>query len=116
MARPLEPVVPPALADVLRRDPGDVLGFTILVVTSDAAGWPVVAMVSPGELAFAADDRVTLALWPRSTAAANLTRTGRVSLAFVLDGANYVLHAEARRLEDLDVPGGGELACFSLDV
>jgi hypothetical protein len=58
VARQLEPVVPPALAALLRRDPAETVRFTVLVITTDPAGWPALAMVSAGELAVDARDRL----------------------------------------------------------
>ena len=116
MANPLGPVVPPALAAQLRPDPAETVGFTVLVVTNDPAGWPAVAMVSTGELALVAADRLALALWPRSSAAANVTRSGRATLAFVADGASYVVRTKTLRRDDLAAPPDGQLACFALTV
>jgi flavin reductase (DIM6/NTAB) family NADH-FMN oxidoreductase RutF len=116
VARQLEPVVPSALAALLRRDPAETVGFTVLVITTDPAGWPALAMVSAGELAVVTPDRLALVLWPRSGAAANVTRSGRATLSFVTGGASYVLRAQARRLDDLPLSPDAQLACFVLTV
>lgn len=117
MARPLDLVVPDGLAKLLRTDPGEAVGFTVQVLSTDRDGWPAVAIVSAGELALGGEgDRLLLALWPSSSAVANITRSERATLTFVLDGTSYVVRAVARRLEDLEVPGGGQLACFALTI
>jgi hypothetical protein len=91
-------------------------GVTFLVLTTTPDGWPHLAMVSVGELVATSADRLRLALWPQSSAATNLTRTGRTTLALVHEGAGYYLRCAARRAEDL-LPGrAGRLAQFDLRV
>lgn len=67
------------------------MGLTILVLSELETGWTHLAMVSVGELVLAADGRLALALWPTSTCAANLARTGRATLAAVADGLAFSL-------------------------
>jgi hypothetical protein len=76
------------------------VGLTILVLSELEAGWTHVAMVSVGELVMAADGRLALALWPASTCAANLARTGRATLAAVADGSAFSLRCHV----DHEVP------------
>ena len=91
MSRELEPVVPEAVRRCLEDEPERHVGLTILVLSELEAGWPHLAMVSVGELVVAADGRLALALWPTSTCAANLARTGRATLAVVTDGLAFSL-------------------------
>jgi hypothetical protein len=91
-------------------DGGDLasrVGFTIELLTVDDAGWPRAALLSVGEV-LASDARtIHLALWPATTSAAALTRLGRATLACVLDGTAYSIHASAARQPDLTVGSMG---------
>src|ERR1700751_4548701 len=91
MSRELEPVLPDAVRRCLEDEPERQVGLTILVLSQLEAGWPHLAMVSVGELVVAADGRLALALWPTSTCAANLARTGRATLAMVTGGLAFSL-------------------------
>ena len=86
MSRELEPAIPDPVRRCLQDEPERQVGLTILVLSELEGGWSHLAMVSVGELVAAADGRLALALWPTSTCAANLARTGRVTLAVVADG------------------------------
>ncbi len=83
--------MPEAVRRCLEDEPERHVGQTILVLSELEAGWPHLAMVSVGELVVAADGRLALALWPTSTCAANLARTGRATLAVVTDGLAFSL-------------------------
>jgi len=115
MSDPLEAVVPQALRGELDGDPAVDDGFTVLVL-SDASGWPHLAMISRGEIVCADDRALRLALWPSSTACANLTAQGRATLCAVVDGVAYSVRVLTRRLEDINTPLAGRLACFQADV
>ena len=91
MSRELEPAIPDPVRRCLQDEPERQLGLTILVLSELEGGWSHLAMVSVGELVAAADGRLALALWPTSTCAANLARTGRVTLAVVTDGLAFSL-------------------------
>lgn len=113
MSRPLDPVVPPALRTLLDADPGDaaVDGFTLLLLTTRADGWPHQAMLSVGEIAVIADNRLKLAVWPGSTSTANLRERGQATLTAVVDGVAYALFLRAEPTADV-----GALACFDARV
>lgn len=115
MSYELEPVVPESVRRALDEAPATYDGFTVLVLSS-AGEWPHLAMVSRGELICADDRRLVLALWPTSTACANLSRTGRATLCAVVDGVAYSLRVSCRRLADIRTPMAGTLACFGLVV
>jgi hypothetical protein len=115
MSRMLEPVVPDVLRRKLATDPLAEDGFTILVL-SDAAGWPHLAMISAGEIVCAEERELRLALWPSSTACANLVAHGRATLCAVLDGVGYSVRVATRRLGDIRTPLAGTLACFQAHV
>jgi hypothetical protein len=108
MSRELEPVVPEPVRRSLEDEPERQVGVTILVLSELEAGWPHLAMVSVGELVVAADGRLALALWPTSTCAANLARTGRATLAMVADGFAFSLRCQVEH--DLPITAGEDPA------
>jgi|SRR5580658_1806310 hypothetical protein len=87
------------------------VGLTIQLLTADESGWPRVALLSVGEVLVLDDSILRLALWPGSRTTANLTRTGRATLAFVHDHASYTLQVEARRAADLAEPAERAVFC-----
>ena len=91
-------------------------GLTFLFLTTTADGWPHLALLSVGELLGVDGRRLRAALWPTSTATANLTRTGQVTIALVHDGVGYSLRCSARRGPDLELDREGQLAFFELEV
>jgi hypothetical protein len=115
VSRPLDPVVPAALAEALRAAPVPEGGLTILVLsTSD--GWPHMAMISLGEIVVAGDALVRIALWPGSRSTAAIAATGRATLAAVVDGTSYTVRVTTRRIGDVVTPLAGTLACFDAQV
>jgi hypothetical protein len=117
MSRPLDPVVPPALRQALDADPrGDGWDVTVLVLVVRDDGWPHLGMVSAGELVALDERRLRLALWPGSTATARLAAGGPVTLSAVLDGTSYAVRGSVRRLDDVETPRSGRLACFDVAV
>lgn len=115
MSRPLDPIVPEALRALLAADPGDasVDGFTLLLLTTRADGWPHQAMLSVGEVApvAGAGDRLTLAVWPGATSTANLRDRGRATLTAVVDGVAYALFLAVEAAGEV-----GRLARFDAHV
>ncbi|MBB4661836.1 pyridoxamine 5'-phosphate oxidase family protein [Conexibacter arvalis] len=118
MSRALDPVVPPPLRALLDADPGAEAadGFTLLLLTTRADGWPHQAMLSVGEVACAGDDRLALAVWPSSSSTANLRERGRATLTAVVDGVSYLLRLDVREAGELATPLGGTLARFDARV
>ncbi len=109
-----------ALPEAIQRrlDGGDLSGaidLTVLLLTVDPEGWPRVAMLSAGEVLATGARTLRLALWPESTTTANLTRSGRATLALVEGGAGWYFLCSARRRADLALPGRC-LASFELRV
>jgi|SRR5438105_2405636 len=92
------------------------IGLTFLLLTTDEAGWPHMAMLSVGELLLQNERTLRAALWLNSTASRNLTRDGRALLAIVADGAGYYVRLTARPRDDLDLGADGRLAAFELSV
>src|SRR5438552_16865724 len=90
MTRSLGDQLPDALSQLL--DGSDLAsreGLTFLLLTTDAAGWPHMAMLSVGELV-AMDQRTLRArLWQNSSKSNNLTRAGRAMLTFIAIGKCY---------------------------
>jgi hypothetical protein len=60
-------------------------GLTILLMTTDEAGWPCVALLSVGEVVAPTTMTIKLALWPGPTETRILSRTGRGTLAIFGD-------------------------------
>ena len=117
MSRRLDPVVPPALRELLDSD--DVAaaeGFTMLLVTVTAEGWPHLAMISVGEVVASGDDSLRLALWPGSTATRNVTPSGNATLAAVVDGTSYSVRLALTRAGEVETPLAGRLARFEARV
>ncbi len=108
MSRELEPAVPEPVRRRLQDEPERQEGLTILVLSELEGGWTHLAMVSVGELVVAADGRLALALWPTSTSAANLARTGRVTLALVADGLAFSLRCHVE--DELPITAGEDPA------
>jgi hypothetical protein len=90
-------------------------GLTFLLLTTTEDGWPHLAMLSVGELLAVGDRELRAALWRGSTAASNLARTGRATLALVHQATGYSMRCSARQGTDLPVEHG-RLAYFELQV
>ena len=117
MTRSLGDQLPDALSQLL--DGSDLAsreGLTFLLLTTDAAGWPHMAMLSVGELV-AMDQRTLRAgLWLHSSTSNNLTRAGRAMLTLIADGNGYYVRLTAQRGPDLDLGAEGRLAYFVMQV
>lgn len=111
MTRWLGPGLPEPLLAALADDPGDHVGLTFLLLTATDDGWPHLAMLGAGELWALSPGELRLALWPSSTATANLERGGRATVAAVLDGTSYSVRVRATRAADIEA-----LACFHARV
>lgn len=118
MSRALDPLVPPPLAALLDADPADpaVDGFTLLLLTTRADGWPHQAMLSVGEVAWTGPDRLALAVWPGSSSTANLRERGRATLTAVVDGISLLLRLDVAEAGELITPLAGKLARFDARV
>ena len=90
-------------------------GLTFLLLTTTEDGWPHLAMLSVGELLAVGERDLRAALWHGSTAAGNLGRNGKATLALVHDQAGYYLRCTARPGPDLEIEHG-RLAYFELQV
>jgi hypothetical protein len=91
-------------------------GLTFLLLTSDEAGWPQLALLSVGELLALDSRRLRAALWLHSGTTKNLSRHGRATLALVANGSGYYVRLTTRRGEDLNLGAEGRLALFELQV
>jgi hypothetical protein len=117
MARSLGFALPADIAELL--DGADLAGrqgLTLLLVTTDAEGWPRVAMLSVGDIVALDPRTLHIALWLGSTTAHNLTRSERALVALVAHGSGYNVRVQARRGADLDYGAEGRLASFVLRV
>lgn len=116
----VSPAQPDALPATLRELlSGDALdrkaGETLLLLTACEVGWPRVALLSVGEVVAVGHRELRLALYTASTTTANLTRTGRGTLAAFLPGAAHYVELATRRLDDLRTPHAA-LAHFAAEV
>jgi hypothetical protein len=99
-----------ALPDSLRTAlSGDDLdrgaGLTYILLTPDELGDVSIALLSVGEV-LATDERtIRLALWPGTTATANLERTGRGTLASIEPEATLYVRFDAERVGDVRAGG-----------
>src|SRR5919202_5920624 len=84
-------------------------GLTFLLLSTTEDGWPHLAMLSVGEVLAVDDRRLKLALWRNSTAAGNLTRTERATLALVQGGAGYSIRLATARGPGVQTPLSGRL-------
>jgi len=117
MSRSLGPNLPETLLALLSGTSlAERVGLTFVLITDDEQRWPHVALLSVGELVCMDDHTLRAALWPNSTATANLTREGRGLLACVADGAGYYIRCGARRLDDLGLGDEGQRAAFELPI
>jgi hypothetical protein len=118
VSRLLDPAVPAPLAALLDADPADpaVDGFTLLLLTTRADGWPHQAMLSVGEVACAGADRLTLAVWPGSSSTENLRERGRATVTAVVGGVSYLLRLAVEETGELITPLAGRLARFDARV
>jgi hypothetical protein len=98
-------------ADVAGRE-----GLTFLLITTDEADWPHLAMLSVGEVLAVDDQTLRVGLWLHSTTTHNLEARGRAMLALVADGNGYYVRLSAERGADLDLGTEGRLAYFVLRV
>jgi hypothetical protein len=105
------PALPNTVTELLDgTDPARHIGFTLQLMTADPDGWPRLALLSAGEVIAVNPTRFRIALWPESRTTANLTRSGRATLAFVVDNTAYSVRLSACRGEDLAEPA--RLAVF----
>src|SRR5713101_2082608 len=61
-------------------------GLTFLLLTTDEAGWPHMAMLSVGELVATDEHTLRAGLWLQSSTTKNLSRDARGMLAVVANG------------------------------
>src|SRR3979411_3032534 len=90
--------------------------LTFMLLTTDDAGWPHMALLSVGELV-AMDERTLRAgLWLHSSTRKTLTQAGRAMLTLIADGNGYYVRLAAQRGPDLDLGAEGRLAYFVMQV
>ena len=94
MSRAIGSRLPAPLRERLRGDDlAARVGVAVLILTTDAAGWPHPAMLSYGELVARDSRRVRLAVHRTSGTAENLRRRGRVTFCFIEPGMAYYVKA-----------------------
>jgi hypothetical protein len=93
-------------------DPEEPAGFTIVLSTPGPGGWPLVALLSLGEVMAAGPRDVRLALWTSTSTTAELTRDGLTTMSMVHGGAAWDTRLRCERADDIVVDGGGRIAAF----
>lgn len=117
MARSLGASLPKPVFALLRGDDLRAhLGLTLLLLSETQDGWPHLALLSVGETLALSPNRLRLALWPQSTATANLAGHGRATLALVHGAASYSARFNAERAQDLKLDEDHVLAVFNAQV
>ncbi len=116
MSRSIGNHLPQAVRELLAGDDLESReGLTILLLSTTTDGWPHLAMLSVGEIVAVDDRLLRAALWPNSTATANLTHGSRATLALVHQNVAYYVRCVAEREDDVRLPTGN-LAGFRLRV
>lgn len=64
-------------------------------------GWPYAAQLSLGEVIALSPRQLRFAIWPGSTTTTNLTLSGKMTLALVLDDAVYEIQALAKKRNEV---------------
>jgi hypothetical protein len=93
----------------------DKVGFTLLLSTTDAAGWPHAAFLSVGEVVALSPTELALAVHAGSRTAGNLRRSSRAALVAVCAGQAQLVRIRCAFAETTAI-GGVELACFRAGV
>jgi hypothetical protein len=117
VTRSIGKALPPQLVALLDgRAPAEHEGTTIVLATPGLDGWPLLALLSVGEvLAIDARD-VRLGLWATSSTTAALGASGRTTLSMVVEGAAWDARLRCERVPDTDPDGGRPLAAFRCRV
>ena len=116
MSRAIGSRLPAPLRERLRGDDlAARVGVAVLILTTDAAGWPHPAMLSYGELLARDARRVRLAVHRTSGTAENLRRRSRITLCFIEAGMAYYVKA-AVELPEEPLRGFPDLVRFEATV
>lgn len=106
----------PLYAVLAAADPAEHVGTTLALLSVGEDGWPHQALLSVGEVLALDRDRLRLALWPASSAAANLAARGRATLTVVLAETSFTVRLAVRASGELSTPRAGTLALFEARV
>jgi pyridoxamine 5'-phosphate oxidase-like protein len=116
MTRPLGDALPDALLPLLNgRDLPGRMGKALLIATTDARGWPHLALLSYGEVVAVDRRRIRLATYRESRTSGNLRRDGKLTLCLVEAGMAYYIKAQARIQRD-PMAEHAHLTCFEAVV
>jgi len=117
VTRSLGPELPETLCQMLDgADLANREGLTFLLLTTDEADWPQVAMLSVGEIVAMDPGTLRAGLWLSSGTSKNLTRSGRATLVVIANGNGYYVRVRSQRGPDLDLGADGRLAYFVLRI
>lgn len=110
----IAPTLPADVFDRLRgADPVATLGKAIQIFTVGEDGWPHAAMIGYGEVVALDPSRLRLAARRESRTAANMRRTGQVTLAVVDTRLAYYLKGHVRQLAE-SIPSDEASAKFEV--
>ena len=116
MPRSLGSAIPADLAAALDgRRLEDRVGDAYLLLTTSAAGWPHVAMLSAGEVLAVNESELRLGLWPGTRSTENLGRSGQGVLMAVRPPATYYVRMRVTALAEAPVEDR-RLAVFAARV
>jgi hypothetical protein len=104
-----------ALALLDGRNLEERIGDTFILCTTDADGWPHIALLSAGEVLVLDDGEIRIALWPNTAATRNLTANGKALLAIIGHRRCLYLRLDCRRGPDIQ-PVSGSLAAFAARI
>ncbi len=114
MSQPMGSELPERLLRRLTGPAADRPLLAVLALTIDAADWPHPALLSFGEVLAIDASQLRVAVGNASGTAANLRRSGRLTLGFVDAEAVYYVKTRVRRESAL--PGHAQRACFDVGV
>jgi hypothetical protein len=93
----------------------DKVGFTLLLLSTDGAGWPHAAFLSAGEVLARSPTQLALAVHAGSRTSDSLRRSGRATMLAVCEGQAELVRLRCR-LADTTAIAGLDIACFHGDV
>jgi hypothetical protein len=90
------------------------IGEAIRITTVDEDGLSRASLLSVGEVLAIDSRHLNFVMWPNSTSAKNITRTGHISLSMVYDKALWEVRLDAKPVKEEKT--GSRLAFFRAEV
>ncbi|MBV8263150.1 MAG: hypothetical protein JOY87_04920 [Candidatus Eremiobacteraeota bacterium] len=114
MSEEIGPALPPPLRFELGAHPAGEAVKAALLLTVDADGAQRVAVLAPAQVKARDASHIALRLHASSSACANVKRTQKAALWYVLDAAAYCIRGE---MHPADEPGNDrEYEAFDLEI